>query len=221
MHDPTCSIPGCGKTKIMARGWCGTHYKRWYRHGDPLAEVNRRAPDGATPEQRLNSVGWATFNRRPHLTPCWEWSGLTDRAGYGRVFDGQRVAAAHRVAYATWVGPLADGVHVLHQCDNPPCINPDHLHTGDDAANMAEMVARKRSDNGERRWSSKLTDQDVADIRAAYTGERGQQARLAERYGVASSWISMIVRDLARTEETHWEAMHDGRRHVGDGRTVL
>lgn len=208
MEKPTCTIPGCGKTKIMARGWCGTHYKRWYRHGDPLAQVNRRAPNGATPEERLRDVGWTIIQRRPDLTPCWEWDGLTDRAGYGRIWDGERVAATHRVAFATWAGPLAPTDHVLHRCDNPPCMNPEHLHPGDDATNMAEMVTRKRAANGERR-PHKLTDADVAAIRKAYTGERGQQTHLAEQYGVAQSRISVIVRGLARTEETHWEAQHD------------
>lgn len=209
-----CTIPGCSNTKIMAKGWCNAHYKRWYRHGDPLAEINRRAPDDSTPEQRLNYVGYTVEHRRPELTPCWIWAGLTDKGGYGRVWDGKRVQAAHRLAYTTWVGEISNTLHVCHRCDVRLCINPEHLFPGDDIANMADMVAKDRSDNGERRWSMKLTDQDVADIRAAYTGERGQQTRLAEQYGVVQSRISVIVRGLARTKTTNWEAVQDGS-HVG------
>lgn len=215
MTERTCSVLGCGSTKIMARGWCSTHYKRWRRHGDPLAAVNRRAPDGSTLAERLDYVGWSVTPRRVGMTPCWEWDGLRDRRGYGRLWDGERVQAAHRVAYALAHGTEPGG-HVLHQCDNPPCVNPDHLTVGDDAANMAEMVTRRRSDNGERRWSVKLTDEDVAAIRSAYTGERGQQARLAEQYGVSQSRISVIVRGIARTSATNWEAVHDDGHPVGD-----
>lgn len=207
MDELTCSIPGCDNTKIMARGWCGPHYKRWYRHGDPLAQVNRRAPDGSTPEQRLAYVGYTVEARRPNLTPCWIWSGLTDKGGYGRLWDGERVQAAHRLAYQLWVGEIAASENVCHQCDVRLCINPDHLFPGDDAANMADMVNKERSDNGERRWSHKLTDEQVQAIRSAYTGERGQQTRLAEQYGVRQSHIHAIVNGLTRVNATNWEAV--------------
>lgn len=214
MTDTTCTIPGCTTTRIFARGWCCAHYKRWYRHGDPLAEVNRRAPDGATPEERLRYAGWTVVQRRDGLAPCWEWDGLTDRRGYGRVWDGTRVAAAHRLAYTTWTGPLAADTLIRHACDNPLCINPAHLAPGTDAQNSADMVARSRSANGERR-PHKLTDADVAAIRAAYTGAPGEQASLARAYRVAPSRISTIVRFVSRTEETHWEALEDDRHLVG------
>src|SRR5690349_23871335 len=117
MAETTCSIDECDR-KVFARGWCGVHYKRWYRHGDPLAEVNRRAPDGATLEERLRYVGWTARTVRPDLGPCWEWAGLRDPKGYGRVWDGERVAAAHRAAFLTWVGPLAAHENACHHCDN-------------------------------------------------------------------------------------------------------
>lgn len=215
MTDTTCTIPGCTTTRIFARGWCGAHYKRWYRHGDPLADVHRRAPDGATPDERLRYVGWTEVQRREGLTPCWEWKGLTDRRAYGRVWDGQRVAAAHRLAYTAWAGPLDDDELALHACDNPPCINPEHLSPGTGADNTRDMLRRARSANGERSPHHRLTDDDVAAIRAAYTGTWGQQAELARAYGVAPSAISMIVRGLKRTEETHWEALEDDRHLVG------
>lgn len=215
MTDTTCTIPGCTTTRIFARGWCGAHYKRWYRHGDPLAEVNRRAPDGASPEERLRYAGWTVVQRRDGLTPCWEWNGLTDRRGYGRVWDGTRVAAAHRMAYTTWVGLVDDDELTLHACDNPPCINPDHLRTGTVQQNSTDMVSRRRSANGERRPQHKLTDDDVAAIRAAYTGRRGEQSQLEAQYDVSSSWISMLVRWVGRTEQTNWEALEDDRHLVG------
>lgn len=202
MAEPTCSIDGCECTKIMARGWCGPHYKRWYRHGDPLAQINRRAPDGATADERLRYVGWTEVQRRDGLTPCWEWNGLTDSKGYGRVWDGERVAAAHRLARAAWSTPLADDEYGCHRCDNPPCINPDHVFAGDDVTNAADMAAKARSCNGENRPQTKLTDGDVAAIRAAYTGRRGHMTRLAERYGVTPSYIGTLIRGESRKRPT-------------------
>lgn len=209
MDEITCTILGCNTTKIMAKGWCNAHYKRWYRHGDPLAAINRRAPDGSTPEQRLNYVGYTERLVHAELGPCWEWNGLLDKGGYGRVWDGERVQAAHRLAYMTWIGPLSPSLHACHRCDNRICINPAHLFPGDDTTNMADMVTKNRSDNGERRWSHKLTDAQVDEIRAAYTGERGQQTRLAEQYGVRQSHINGIVRGRSRTKTTNWEALND------------
>ncbi|MFZ1361336.1 MAG: HNH endonuclease signature motif containing protein [Candidatus Nanopelagicales bacterium] len=211
MTERTCKIDGCDRTNIMARGWCGPHYKRWYRHGDPQAPIHRRAPDGATLEDRLRYVGWQEVQKRPDLTPCWEWQGLKDRAGYGRVWDGKRVAAAHRAAFETWNDPIQTGLLVCHRCDNPPCMNPEHLFLGTDQQNLDDAVAKKRIANGERRPHT-LTDSDVAEIRAAYTGERGQQAILAREYGTVPSNISVIVRRLSRKEETHWETMPDDKR---------
>lgn len=197
----TCSIDSCDRA-VMARGWCRAHYKRWHRHGDPLATVNRRAPDGATADERLRYVGWTKRVVRAEIGACWEWDGLKDARGYGRVWDGSRAAGAHRLAFEAWVRPLGDALG-CHRCDNPPCINPAHLYAGSNAVNMADMVARRRSDNGETRWSVKLSDADVAAIRAAYTGERGQQTRIAEQYGVSQSRISTIVRGKGRVALTH------------------
>jgi hypothetical protein len=95
-------------------------------------------------------------------------------------------------------------------------MNPDHLTRGTVQTNTAEMVAKKRSANGERKPQTKLTDLQVAAIRDAYTGERGQQARLAEEHGVAPSYISMLVHGLNRAEPTHEEGRRDAHR-VGVG----
>ena len=208
MTDPTCSLPGCDR-KVFARGWCGSHYKRWYRYGDPLAEVNRRAPDGASLETRLCYVGWTERLVRPDLGPCWEWNGLLDRRGYGRVWDGTRVAAAHRASYETWAGPIGPDDLACHRCDNPPCVNPAHLFLGTDADNARDMVQKLRSCNGENRPQHKLTDVQVARLRASYTGARGEQAALARQYGVVPSYVSVLVRGLARTRRTNRKAAVD------------
>ena len=75
---------------------------------------------------------------------CWEWTDGCDGDGYGVVGAGGKTVRAHRVAWEVAHGPIPDGVHVLHQCDNPPCINPAHLFLGTQADNMADKVAKGR-----------------------------------------------------------------------------
>lgn len=214
-NTTTCSIEGCEKTNILAKGWCNMHYKRWWRHGDPLAGVGRRCPDGATPMERLKYVGWTERRVRDYLdTPCWEWRGLLDRAGYGRVYDGDRVQAAHRYSYMTRVGPITPEEFILHKCDNPPCMNPDHLFVGDDISNTADKMSKKRQANGELTTLHKLSDRQVAEIRSSFTGRRGEQAALARKFKVSPGYISMLVRNLSRKEPTYWATnarMVDGK----------
>lgn len=143
--------------------------------------------------------------RRDGLTPCWEWNGLTTAKGYGRLYLGTeaRTVRAHRLAYTLWVGPLRASDNVMHRCDNPPCLAPDHLSTGTPADNSADMVTKRRSCNGERRPQVKLTDAQVTEIRTAYVGIRGQQKELAARYAVSPTQISVIVRGLSRRRPTN------------------
>lgn len=77
---------------------------------------------------------------------CWEWTGARTSFGYGviQVGRGIGIKRAHILSYETHYGPTG-GLFVLHRCDNPPCIRPDHLFLGDNAANMADMSAKGRS----------------------------------------------------------------------------
>lgn len=215
MDQTTCSIDGCDSTKILARGWCTKHYKRWYRHGDPLTETRRRCPDDPSPSERLEYVGWTERYVRDYLdTPCWEWRGLADPKGYGRVWDGDRVQFAHRYSYMTWVALITSEEFILHKCDNPPCMNPAHLMVGDDVTNTADKMSKKRQANGELTTLHKLSDRQVAEIRASFTGRRGEQAALARKFKVSPGYISMLVRNLSRKEPTYWATnarMVDGK----------
>lgn len=76
---------------------------------------------------------------------CWEWVGSKRDYGYGQVyFKGKPARKAHRVAWELTHGPIPEGLDVLHDCDNPSCINPSHLHLGTHQQNMDEMVVRGR-----------------------------------------------------------------------------
>ncbi len=143
-----------------------------------------------------------------------------DADGYGRFWDGtfkpngqQVMTPASRWSYAHLVGDIPESHHVLHRCDNPPCVNPAHLFTGTNADNMADRDAKgrhggwktagdsngsrrhpDRMPRGERHAQAKLTADEVLQIRARYAEGNVYQRVLAVEFGVEQTLISAIVR---------------------------
>lgn len=183
----TCSVGDC-EGEILARGWCSMHYQRWRSYGDPKA--SKTATEDMTLEQRLKFGGYNVTD-----FGCWEWSSSRFRQGYGQMKILGKSCYAHRIAYEAWVGPLPEGSVVRHKCDNPPCINPDHLELGTYQDNSNDMWERGRGADqaGEKNPRSKLTVVQVREIRSRYTGVRGQQRRLAEESGVCFQTINDLV----------------------------
>src|SRR6266404_7110558 len=110
---------------------------------------------------------------------CLEWIGSrrgTGINGYGRVCVGSRsngtrkTVSAHRYSYEIFVGSIPEGMWVLHKCDNPPCINPEHLFLGDRMDNTLDRdnKGRNKITAGQNNGFAKLTEQDVNEIRAAF-----------------------------------------------------
>ena len=148
---------------------------------------------------KLRASLWDRFHDKVSPEPnsgCWLWCGGTNERGYGIIGLGRReqgVAKAHRVAYSLYRCDPADAV-VMHQCDNPACVNPDHLRLGTLGDNSRDCVAKGRNfipDNrGERAKWAKLTLADVNEIRRKeMTG-----VEYARRYGVSKSAIYEIWR---------------------------
>lgn len=120
---------------------------------------------------------------------CWLWTGPLDQYGYGRLTVRDRHAAAHRVAWALTNGPIPGGLQVLHRCDNPPCVCPDHLFLGTQADNLADAVGKGRLVlRGSGASGAKLTEDDIRAIRAS----DDRQVAMASRYGVTQAAISAI-----------------------------
>lgn len=90
---------------------------------------------------------------------CWEWQGSRAESGHGRFWVDGRVERAHRVAYRLFVGPIPGTEVVRHMCDNPPCINPNHLVSGTYVDNHQDMLQRNRSGR------TKLSPDQVVDVR--------------------------------------------------------
>ena len=124
---------------------------------------------------------------------CWPWTGTRLPKGYGQFGRGRRgagMAKAHRISWELHYGPIPEGLCVLHHCDNPPCVRPDHLFLGTQSDNLADMTAKGRRVRhgaaGEANVKARLTWDEVRAIRAS-AGETGNQ--LAARYGVTRGEI--------------------------------
>ncbi|MBB1606501.1 hypothetical protein A9972_22060 [Pseudomonas sp. UME83] len=120
------------------------------------------------------------------------------RTGYGRTQYKGRQILAHRLAYcmASGIEPeQIKGVVIRHKCDNPSCVNPDHLEPGTTQENMNDMTDRGRRVRGELVGNSKLTEEQINAIRDAYRprSKDANQYALARQHGVTQSLISMIL----------------------------
>ena len=103
-----------------------------------------------------------------------------------------RTVPAYRVAFEVWVGPIPNGQWVLHRCDNPRCIRPDHLELGDQTKNMADCSRRGRAATGARNGQAKLTQSGVDEMRRLRS-DGWTQARLASRFGVTQATVWRAV----------------------------
>ena len=139
---------------------------------------------------------------REGLGPCWLWTGSRQPRGYGHFYPKLHVGLyAHRVSWELAFGPIPAGLHVLHHCDNPPCVRPEHLFVGTRSDNMKDMLAKGRGGHrgapGERHPCHKLTDAQVVAIRERWDAGGVLQRTLAAEFGVTRGLIGMIVRRVA------------------------
>jgi hypothetical protein len=134
-------------------------------------------------------------------TRCWEWTAAHIR-GYGLIgMVGVSPCLAHRISYELAFGAIPEGLFVCHHCDNPPCVNPDHLFAGTSQDNVDDMKKKGRCSHrdarGELNANCKLSDEQVAEIRdRVAAGE--MQKDLAKGFGVTPSQICRLVKRQQR-----------------------
>jgi hypothetical protein len=132
---------------------------------------------------------------------CWLWTASLRRNGYGAFSYESRSREAHQVAWVLNVGPIPDGLWVLHRCDVRHCVRPSHLFLGTRSDNVRDMVSKGRHFKGARvvflgesNPAAKVTDQQAEEIKRLYAAGGISQQRLAERYGLEQTSVSYIIR---------------------------
>lgn len=148
-------------------------------------------------------VKWCGFVRTPESTErrfwakvdkngpngCWIWTGALNQMGYGRFSIWKKEHwFAHRFAWTLLKGPAPEGLFLCHRCDNPVCVNPEHLFPGTSADNNADMRAKGR----QGAW--KLSPEKVADIKQRYVGgTHGNASELAAQYGITVATVYNVA----------------------------
>ena len=119
---------------------------------------------------------------------CWEWPTGHRSGGYGEVTIKGKKRRVHRVSYETFVGPVPAGKSVCHHCDNPKCVNPEHLYAGTALDNARDVIERGSPGN------SKLRKADIERAKSLYRDGMREQD-LALTLGVSLSTVKNIIRN--------------------------
>ena len=128
------------------------------------------------------------FRRFVQENGCLVWTGSRTKNGYGRIKIDGRIVYTHRVMWTLKRGPIPEGIEVLHECDNPPCGNVEHLFLGTQVENMADAARKGRVHPGEAHGMAKLEEGAVLAIRS----EAGSARAIAGRFGVSASTVKDI-----------------------------
>jgi hypothetical protein len=147
---------------------------------------------------------------------CWNWTRAINNKGYGVAYFLGRQTLAHRLSYEVSIGPIPEGMFVLHRCDNPRCINPSHLFAGTQLDNVRDAMAKKRhvyppkndhyrdkskQPRGSKNPASKLTEETAKEILIERLKGRNF-VDLGKEFGVDPS----IIADLCRGAT--WKHVH-------------
>lgn len=180
MYTRTCTWPGCDR-RHDSRGYCVNHAQYAIRHG----LIDLVQPKGRTTDERFDSTGWDV-----DASGCWVWRGGKRHNGYGNFYVGGHQIGAHRYAYQRRHGAIPPGNVVMHRCDNPPCVNPDHLIAGTTQQNIDDMIRKGRANQAGlalgrggakgthlptyRNPAAHLTASDVREFRRRYDAGESQ-----------------------------------------------
>lgn len=134
---------------------------------------------------------------------CWNWNRGLFRDGYGAFWNGSKTVRTHRFSYRYFRGKIPEGFCVCHRCDNPKCVNPNHLFLGTALDNERDKIKKNRRNNigakGESHGLSKLTEDQVREIRKIVASGKLSQNKTAKLFGVDSGLVNGIV------HRKHWK----------------
>lgn len=127
---------------------------------------------------------------------CWEWTASKLGGGYGGIWDGSKMARAHRVAWTLEIGSIPNNYHVCHHCDNPRCVNVEHLFLGAHQDNIQDAANKGRLACGEAHGNSRLTEEKVRRARRLYEEGGVTFEALGRQLGVSYRAVRRAVRGI-------------------------
>lgn len=130
---------------------------------------------------------------------CWEWKASRIKGGYGLFGAARFERLAHRFSYRIHKGTIAEGMYICHTCDNPPCVNPNHLFAGSQTDNMADAVRKGRMAGRGSHPGARFSEEDVADMVARYVAGETQDS-IARSYGALRAVVAAIVGPRTRCD---------------------
>lgn len=147
-------------------------------------------------------------------TSCWVWIGYLTNEGYGQFWNGTKLSLAHRYSWELHNETPPQDYFVCHKCDNPSCVNPEHLFLGSCYDNMQDMIAKKRDYH-----NKKLTDDQALQIYNSVNPAKD----LAKDYNVHVGTIHEIKRGVTYKKVTkhQFKKVGKGRRKLTDEQVVL
>jgi len=179
-----CSVDGCDRSGKLKRGWCGPHYKRWWRNGDPQGVRAERGDPAEFIDQVLAS----------DTDVCIEWPyGRATRGGYGVVSDPRaktRIASRAVLILHTGETP-SQSIDCAHNCGNPPCVNPRHLRWATRKSNHADQEVHGTMARGVKHGQAKIDDETVREIRSRIDSGEGQ-SQIARSLGISPQLVCDI-----------------------------
>lgn len=128
------------------------------------------------------------------VSECWIWTGCVGKDGYGVLGVGRKQMRAHRASFEAFSGEIPGGLLVCHRCDQPLCVNPDHLFLGTPRDNTQDMIrkSRRKTLRGESHPNSKITMKDRETIRLLRSSG-AKLSEVAEKFGIAIQTVSAIA----------------------------
>ncbi len=175
-------IVGIYKLRKKAGKFCSRKCTQEYFHQNKIHDIERF---------------FINISRKPHKDNCWIWGAAKNLKGYGITTVDLKSYAAHRYSWIIHFGQISSDQLVCHKCDNPSCVNPEHLFLGTQKDNIQDMLkkGRQRNQFGEKNNKAKLTENDVQIIREKL--KQGiSQKKIGSEFGVSQSSIHRIKHNI-------------------------